>query len=231
MRAHPVDVRAPHLTGERAPRRRARPLLAGVRAPLDVHAPTWQACAPYARAPLLAGVRALYTWVRAPLRRARPPPCRPARPIPTYVRALCAQTCTPPASVRALYTWVRAPLRRARPPPRRRAHPIPAYVRAPLHRRRARPTPQTCAPYPVGVCAPQQPCAPPSSLVCAPYPRRRACPPHPRARPLADVRALPPQCARPHRWWQNKIYKEGSLTFPLHHDWLCVLGLLCGLLA
>jgi hypothetical protein len=107
MRAHPVDVRAPHLTGERAPRRRARPLLAGVRAPLDVHAPTWQACAPYARAPLLAGVRALYTWVRAPLRRARPPPRRRARPTPADVHALphrrrarpTPQTCAPPSSL------------------------------------------------------------------------------------------------------------------------------------
>jgi hypothetical protein len=158
------------------------------------------------------------------------------------------QACTPPPRRRA------RPLRRARPPPRRRARPTPAYVRAPLHRRRVRPIPLACAPYPAGVCAPHQLCAPPSSQACVPpliagvraLTCRRARPP-PRwcARPTplactppADVRAmpvvvraLPSQCTRPHRWWQNKIYKEGSLTSPLHHAWLCILGLLCGLLA
>jgi hypothetical protein len=92
----------------------------------------------------------------------------------------------------------------------------PADVRA-LPRWRVRPPTVVRAPLLAGVRAP-------------PY-RRRVRPPHPHARPLADVHTLPPQCARPHRWWQNKIYKEGSLTSPLHHAWLCVLGLLCGLLA
>jgi hypothetical protein len=210
------------------------------------------------RAPHLAGVRALATWVRAPRRRARP--------LLAGVRALRAQACAPLTRVRAPLD-VRAPhLAGVRAPARRRARPsqpcAPPTWKAcgPYAHRRARPS-QLCAPYPAGVCAPHQPCAPPllvgvrapphrrhvrpnpqtcappSSLACAPYPAG-VCAPRRRARPLADVRAmpavvraLPPQCARPHRWWQKKIYKEGSLTSPLHHAWLCVLGLLCGLLA
>jgi hypothetical protein len=196
--AHPTDVRAPHLAGVRTLRRRARPLLAGVRAP------TWQACAPLARVRAPLDVRAPHlAGVRAPRSRARPPPGRRARPTRTGVRAPHL------AGVCAL------PRRRVRAPSTVRA-PLLVGVRAPPHRRRARPNPQTCAP--------------PSALACAPYPvgmcapRRLAC-------PLADVHAMPPQCVRPHHWWQNKIYKEGSLTSPLHHAWLCVLGLLCGLLA
>jgi hypothetical protein len=82
-------MRAPHLVGVRAlatwvcaPRGRVRPLLAGVRAPLDVRAPHLagvlalraQACVPLAvvRAPL--DVRAPYlVGVRAPHQPCAPP--------------------------------------------------------------------------------------------------------------------------------------------------------------
>jgi hypothetical protein len=208
--AHPLDVRAPHLAGVRAlatwvraPRRRARPLLAGVRA---LHA---QACAPLARVRTPLDVRAPHlVGVRTPRSQARPPPGRRARP---------SQPCAPyPAGLCAPYQPC--------------ASPLLVGVRAPPHRRHARPNPQRCAP--------------PSSLACAPYPAGVCAPPRWRVRPPQTC--APPRrrsgharsCARPappmhapHRWWQKKIYKEGSLTSPLHHAWLCVLGLLCGLLA
>jgi hypothetical protein len=217
MRAHPADVRTPHLAGVcalstwvRAPLRRARPspgkrvrptcapLLAGVRVPprkrvrlihMGVRPP------PRRRArPTPADMRPpLIAGVRSlPRRRARPPPCWRAHPTPLACAPSNSRAC-PPEGMRALPTWVHAPHRRARPPPRRRAHPTPIGVRA----------------IPTPVRGPLQTCAPCPQL-CAP---------------------CPPQCTRPHRWWQNKIYKEGSLTSPLHHAWLCALGLLCGLLA
>jgi hypothetical protein len=122
------------------------------------------------------------------------------------------------------------------------------------------PTPQTYAPPSSHACAPPNRCAGPPQG-CTPSPHGCAPlvdvhpPPRRHARPTpADVRAPLPcrracptpqacapcpqscapclhQCARLCWWWQNKIYKEGFLTSPLHHAWLCVLGLFCGLLA
>jgi hypothetical protein len=247
MRAHPADVRALYLASVCAlrarPHRHTRPPHKGARPPPRRYAhpppgrrarppkacvpPSLQACVPYThgctppldvRAPHYAGVCALLLHTYAPpliagvralsRRRARPPPRWRARPTPL--------ACVPPNS-------------RARLPPRRHACPNPQTC--------APPSSLACTPYPAGMCAPCRRARPLLAGVPS-YPRRRARPPHPHARPLANVRALPasvralpPQCARPHRWWQNKIYKEGSLTSPLHHAWLCVLGLLCGFLA
>jgi hypothetical protein len=132
MRAHPLDVRVPHLAGVRAlrgqmcapsPHGCAPP--ADVRALLDMRAPTCRRARPM-HAPLLVGVRALYTWVRAPLRRARPTPRRCARPTSTYVRA-------PPHCRRARPTPLACvpPNSCARPPPRRRACPPSSQACAP----------------------------------------------------------------------------------------------------
>jgi hypothetical protein len=149
---------------------------------------------------------------------------RPCAPTPQTCAPPTSQACTPYARRRARPPHMGARLpQTCAPRPRRRARHL-AGVRALPPHTCVPPSSQACAPYPADVRAP-------SSQACAPYPCRRARLPHPRARPRADMRALPPQCARPHRCWQNKIYKEGSLISPLHHAWLCVLGLLCGLLA
>jgi hypothetical protein len=117
--------------------------------------------------------------------------------------------------MRALLASVRAPKQTCAPPAGVRA--LPTWVRTPC--RRARPPPRRRArPTPADVRAPLL------ASVRA-LPRRRARPAYSRAQPY------PHQCARLRRWWQKKIYKEGSLTSLLHHAWLCVLGLLCGLLA
>jgi hypothetical protein len=156
---------------------------------------------------LCTGVRAFPTPVRAP-----PPPC--VLPIPK-----CAPSpqvyAPPPQNVCASLASVRAPRVSCAPHagvcvlPRRHVRPSrmharpPTAVRAPP-RRCLHPPPagvRTLPRVPTPVCAPSQTCAPCSH-----------------------------QRARLRRWWQNKIYKEGSLISPLHHAWLCVLGLLCGLL-
>ena len=99
-------------------------------------------------------------------------------------------------------------------------------------------------------CACPPPCVPLRRCIQPPY--RRVC-------PVADVHAFPtpmrallvlvhasivgvhtlclPTCAPPTLHFapsflvEDKVYKgEGSLISPLYHPWLCVMGLLCGLL-
>jgi hypothetical protein len=139
--------------------------------------PTSQACAPYARRrarprrrshPPHMDARPLLASVRAPLD-VRAPTWQACAPY-ALRRACPPQVCVPPSSQPCV------PCTHGYVPPLDVCAPHLSSVRAlpphtcapPPHRRRARPTPQKCSPYPAGVCASQQPCAPPSSQACTP---------------------------------------------------------------
>jgi hypothetical protein len=136
MRIHPVDMRTPHLAGERALRAQTYappsleacvPYTHGCAPPTSqacvpypcrpVRPPSSQACTPYPAdvcIPLLAGVRVLPRWhVRPPTTVYAPPKaCAPSPhgcASPADVRALPPQACAPSPPPCA------APRKRARP--------------------------------------------------------------------------------------------------------------------